>query len=80
MMNRHIHRRALCAARDLEPGMMIRRMDLVALRPANGLPPSRLEDIVGRRLARPLDLGQPIREQDVSPAEAPHLVRRPHAS
>lgn len=80
MMNRHIHRRALCAARDLEPGMMIRRMDLVALRPANGLPPSRLEDIVGRRLARPLDLGQPLREQDISPAEAPHLVRRPHAS
>ena len=33
MMNRHIHRRALCAARDLEPGMVVRRMDLVALRP-----------------------------------------------
>jgi sialic acid synthase SpsE len=68
MMSRHIHRRALCAARDLEPGMTLRRMDLIALRPANGLPPSRTSDIVGRRIVRPLDLGQPIREQDLSHA------------
>lgn len=78
MMNRHIHRRALCAARDLEPGMVLRRMDLVALRPANGLPPSRLDDITGRRLVNPLDLGQPIREHDIEPRER-HDIGRPHA-
>jgi sialic acid synthase SpsE len=80
MMNRHINRRALCAARDLEPGMVLRRMDLVALRPANGLPPSRLDDITGRRLVRPVDLGQPIREQDIEPRQTLDFPRRSHAS
>lgn len=80
MMNRHIHRRALCAARDLEPGMVVRRMDLVALRPANGLAPSRLDDLVGRRLLRYVDLGQPIREQDVEPNQTIDFPRRSHAS
>ena len=80
MMNRHINRRALCAARDLDPGMVLRRMDLIALRPANGLSPSRLADIVGRRLLRPVDLGQPIREQDVEPRQSHDFPRRSHAS
>lgn len=79
-MNRHINRRALCAARDLEPGMVLRRMDLVALRPANGLPPSRVDDIIGRRLLRPVDLGQPIREHDIEPRQALDFPRRSHAS
>jgi sialic acid synthase SpsE len=78
MMNRHIHRRALCATHDLEPGMVLRRMDLVALRPANGLAPSRLDDITGRRLVNPLDLGQPIREHDIE-ARDRHDFGRPHA-
>jgi sialic acid synthase SpsE len=78
MMNRHICRRALCAARDLEPGTVLRRMDLVALRPANGLPPSRLDDITGRRLLRPRDLGQAVREQDIEPRQQRELGR-PHA-
>ena len=80
MMNRHVHRRALCAASDLEPGMVLRRMDLVALRPANGVPPSRIDEIAGRRLMRPVDLGQPVREQDLAPREANDISRRPHAS
>jgi sialic acid synthase SpsE len=80
MMNRHIYRRALCAARDLEPGMVLRKMDLVALRPANGLPPSQLNDVAGCRLLRPLDLGQPIRDQDIAPRVLEDVSRRSHAS
>lgn len=80
MMNRHIHRRALCAARELEPGMVLRRMDLVALRPANGLSPSRLDAIIGRRLVRSLDLGQPVREQDLEPGTVVDFPQRSHAS
>jgi len=80
MMNRHIHRRALCAARDLEPGELLRRMDLVALRPANGLPPSRIDEIAGRMLVRPVDLGHPIREQDLAPREVGGITRRTYAS
>ena len=79
-MNRHIHRRALCAARDLEPGTLLRRMDLTALRPANGVPPSRIDEIAGRMLVRPVDLGQPIREQDLAPREAGGITRRTYAS
>lgn len=80
MMNRHIHRRALCAARELDPGMTLRAMDLVALRPANGMSPARFNDIIGRRLARPLDLGQPIREQDLEPGAVVEFPKRSHAS
>ena len=41
---------------------------------------SRLDDLVGRRLLRYVDLGQPIREQDVEPTELHEVPRRSHAS
>src|SRR5207247_2998339 len=41
-------RRSLCAARALPAGTVLSPADLVALRPASGLPPNSLPAIVGR--------------------------------
>ncbi|MCC6988829.1 MAG: N-acetylneuraminate synthase family protein [Acidobacteria bacterium] len=53
-------RRSLCATRGLPAGHVLTSEDLVALRPATGVPPSMIGTVLGRRLARPIDLGQPL--------------------
>lgn len=58
-----VARRAWHAARDLRLGATLRREDLVALRPADGIPPA--EDLVGRTLAADVAAGAPIRWRDV---------------
>jgi sialic acid synthase SpsE len=47
-----VARRSLCAAQDLPAGTLLTRDMVVARRPGTGLPPSRLDTVVGRRLLR----------------------------
>ncbi|WP_127792780.1 N-acetylneuraminate synthase family protein [Agromyces sp. LHK192] len=54
--NRDVVRRSWHAARDLESGDVLRREDLVALRPANGISPAL--DLEGERLARTVRRGE----------------------
>jgi sialic acid synthase SpsE len=60
-------RRSLCAARPLAAGAPLTPEDLVALRPATGLSPAQLLEVTGRRLARPVAQGEPIRHRDLEP-------------
>jgi N,N'-diacetyllegionaminate synthase len=60
-------RRSLCAARPLAAGAVLRPEDLVALRPATGIPPAHLSIVSGRRLVRPLAQGEPVRTRDLEP-------------
>ncbi len=53
-------RRSLCAQRDLPTGHVLNADDLIALRPATGVPPSMLGSVLGRRLGRSLRIGQPL--------------------
>lgn len=53
-------RRSLCAVRDLPVGHVLAADDLVALRPASGMPPSALFSLIGRPLAAAAGKGQPI--------------------
>jgi sialic acid synthase SpsE len=53
-------RRSLCAVRALPAGHAVTADDLVALRPASGLPPSALSSLLGRRLSQPLSAGEPV--------------------
>lgn len=53
-------RRSLCGVRALPAGHRLTDSDLVALRPASGLPPSALFSVVGARLVRPLAAGEPL--------------------
>jgi sialic acid synthase SpsE len=53
-------RRSLCAVTALEAGRVIVAADLIALRPATGVPPSSLSLVLGRQLVRPLAAGEPL--------------------
>jgi sialic acid synthase SpsE len=53
-------RRSLCAARDLPAGTIVAAADLIALRPATGVPPSSLGAICGLQLKRSARRGEPI--------------------
>ncbi|MGE5689138.1 MAG: N-acetylneuraminate synthase family protein [Pseudomonadota bacterium] len=62
----------LVAARDLERGRLLAPGDLVAKSPADGgLPPYRLDDLMGRRLARQLREDAAIALDDLEPIGEP---------
>ncbi len=46
--------KSLVAARDLPAGHVLAEADMIAKRPGDGIPPNRIGELVGRRLARPL--------------------------
>jgi len=61
-----VARRSLFAARDLPAGHVLVSGDLVALRPASGVPPTEIDRLVGRPLTRALVAGEPIALDGVS--------------
>lgn len=58
--NRTIIRRSLVALTDISSGATITRDMVGILRPATGLPPSRLGDVLNRRSLRAIPAGTPI--------------------
>jgi N-acetylneuraminate synthase/N,N'-diacetyllegionaminate synthase len=52
---------------DLAGGETITDGDLVALRPGTGMPPSRIDTLVGRRLARSVAAGSAVDPEDLTP-------------
>jgi sialic acid synthase SpsE len=63
-------RRSLVAATDLPAEHTICAHDLVAKRPGDGICPTRLPDLIGRTLARPLRRDQQITETDLAETDA----------
>ena len=74
-VNLSASRRALCAARRLVAGHILQDGDLTALRPAIGVAPHRASDLIGRRLARPVDEGSALVDADLLPLAEPRLDR-----
>lgn len=64
-VNRFASRRALYAVHSLLAGAIVRAEDVIALRPADGLPPSRLDDLVGVTLTRDVAAGTAFHEADL---------------
>jgi sialic acid synthase SpsE/CMP-N-acetylneuraminic acid synthetase len=60
-----VARRSLHWARDRQPGATVHAADVVALRPAIGLRPRESSSVVGRRLARSVVAGTPVRLEDL---------------
>jgi len=58
-------RRSLHAARQLTAGDTITRADVLVVRPATGLAPSRLVDLIGARVARDVAAGEPFVDRDL---------------
>jgi N,N'-diacetyllegionaminate synthase len=52
--NAMLVRRSVATAADLEAGVILTRAMLTALRPGTGIPAARIEDVIGRRLLRPV--------------------------
>jgi N,N'-diacetyllegionaminate synthase len=60
-------RRSLVVARDIAEGEVLHEDDLGALRPAGGISPLRLDDVVGRRAAHDLSARSVLGPDDVDP-------------
>jgi N-acetylneuraminate synthase len=62
---RRLFTRSLVANADLPAGTVITREHVAIKKPGTGLPPDRLEDIIGRRLARPVTVDQLLAVEDI---------------
>lgn len=58
-------RRSLYVVRDVGPGEILGRDSVRAIRPALGLPPRYLPDVLGARTLRALKRGEPLRWDDI---------------
>jgi N,N'-diacetyllegionaminate synthase len=58
-------RRSIVAARDLRAGESIDAKALTVKRPAGGMPPSRLGELIGRTLARSVPRDHRLKEEDL---------------
>jgi N-acetylneuraminate synthase/N,N'-diacetyllegionaminate synthase len=63
--NADVVRRSLVAASDLAAGTTLEADMLKALRPAGGISPARIDDVVGRRLLRALARNEQLRPDDL---------------
>lgn len=59
--------RSIVAARDLPRGTVLALADLACKKPAGGIPPVRLRNLVGRRLDRPIERDDLILDADLVP-------------
>ena len=66
---RDVARKSLVTTHDLPAGATLRAGDLVILRPGTGLPPARLDDVIGRRTARAIPAQTPLTESMLLPPE-----------
>ncbi len=64
---RTVARRSLVAARDLAAGAVLAAGDLAAKRPAGGLPPSALEEVIGRSLVQALRRDERLTDAHLNP-------------
>lgn len=62
---RRLFTRSVVAVTDLDAGTVLAETHLALKKPAGGLPPERLQDLVGRRLRRPVAADAQLSEDDV---------------
>ena len=62
---RTLFTRSLVASANLPAGTVIAREHVAIKKPGTGLPPDRLEEIIGRRLARPVAADQVLAAEDI---------------
>lgn len=63
--NRLLVRRSIVAARALPAGTTLAREDVSALRPGDGIPPTRRDEVLGRRLRRDVEAGAQLAWEDL---------------
>lgn len=60
LAKRHLSRRSVIAVRDLKAGEVLRREDLITMRPGTGIEPRYLERVVGRTARCDIPEGTPL--------------------
>ena len=60
-----VSRQSICMVADRPAGHVLSRKDLTVKRPGTGIPAGQLEDIIGRRLARPMSADRLLRWDDL---------------
>jgi pseudaminic acid synthase len=61
------HRRSLFAVKDIKAGEPFTEENVRSIRPANGLHPRYLKELLGRRAAMNIKRGTPLRQEMISP-------------
>ena len=64
--NIEIVRKSLHFNKDLKKGTIISSDDLVILRPATGISPMRIEEVLGKSLTKDVEAYNPLRPEDIS--------------
>jgi N-acetylneuraminate synthase len=64
---RDVFRKSLVVKGDLPEGAVLEREHLVAKKPGSGIPSDRLENVLGRRLRRPLQHDTLLSLDDLEP-------------
>ncbi len=62
---RALFTKSIVARRDLPSGTILQEDDLAIKKPGTGIPPDRLQELIGRRLKRALEKDEIIREEDI---------------
>jgi len=60
-----VSRQSLVATRDLASGQTLEPRDLTVKRPGTGVPPYRLAEVIGRKLARAVAADMPLTDADL---------------
>jgi sialic acid synthase SpsE len=63
---RVVARQSLTTTRDMKPGEIVAREDLAIKRPGTGIEPFRLDEVIGKRLARSVEADTPLVEDDLA--------------
>ena len=60
-----VYRRSLFVVEDVQQGESFTHHNVRSIRPGHGLPPAMLDEVIGKRAARDLARGAPLREEDI---------------
>lgn len=60
-----VYRRSLFVVEDVKQGESFTHHNVRSIRPGHGLPPAMLDEVIGKKAARDLARGVPLREEDV---------------
>ena len=66
MEQRNLMRRSIVSTKDLKAGKKLIKSDLDVKRPGTGIPPNKLNDLIGRTLIRNVERDTLITEKDIS--------------